>query len=147
MNLPYAVQLALLTAALAAVVFAVVYTLKLVTRYVKANVSLQTWDLMTEKAAVVVRYLEQAVQFVTFTGPDKKQYALSTLLETAKLVGLNIVENSIEAAANKVGLVITHDDIDRLVEAAVHDMNVELGKFAAEELVPSTLTPGAVTPQ
>jgi hypothetical protein len=147
MNLPYAVQLALLTAALAAVVFAVVYTLKLVTRYVKANVSLQTWDLMTEKAAVVVRYLEQAVQFVTYTGPDKKQYALSTLLETAKLVGLNIVENSIEAAANKVGLVITHDDIDRLIEAAVHDMNVELGKFAVEELVPSTLTPGAVTPQ
>jgi hypothetical protein len=124
------IQAALLTVAIAFLVKFGIELLKLGAQYVQAHVSAEKYAQIKTLAGVIVRALDQAPQYASYDGADKKQYALMYLIASAEKAGLKIIEDAAAGAAEKVGLTISRQDLDAMIEAAVKDMNAGAKEFA-----------------
>ena len=101
----------LLTAVVLAIVALLTFALKKVVTlgqlYLEQKLGSATYNFLKDYAATTVRFLEQTPIFKDFTGPEKKEYAITEVVIWCQ----------------QHNLPVDHDLIDKLIEEAVNVMN------------------------
>ncbi len=86
--------------------------------YFKSKMGAENYDFMKSLAATVVRALEQSPAYKDFDGAKKKEAAIMQLVQLA----------------NRYGIPLAADTIERIVEEEVQRMNSELKDIPFEPL-------------
>ncbi len=131
-TVPTAVQVILVTMFFSAAIRLLFKGLKLAGDYVAAKIPADKLAMLKSKALTVVKSLEQAPRFASYEGFDKKEYAVLYVINQAEKMGFEIMEDGVAAGATALGLSLTHEDIDHIVEEAVKDMNDATVQFLTE---------------
>jgi hypothetical protein len=125
-TVPTAVQVILVTMFFSFAIRLIGKGLKLAGDYVAAKIPAEKLAMLKSKALTIVKVLEQAPQFQSYENSDKKEYAVLYVINQAEQMGFQVLEDGVAAAANALGLQITHADIDHIIEEAVADMKSEI---------------------
>jgi len=78
--------------------------------YLKEKIGIEKVDMIKSQVNTVVRFLEQNPAFGEWGGEQKKEYALGVM----------------QAFANKYGVEVSYEQLDRFIEEAVQVMNSQL---------------------
>ena len=120
--------------------------LKALNTFMDARIGSVKWAALKERASTTVAYLAQAPATETWENPQKKQFALVDLLQFAEKAGIEVVENATQIAAGKVGLQVSHEDIDKIVEEAVANFKGSIAPLYATDVASSSgIIPAAAT--
>jgi hypothetical protein len=82
--------------------------------YLRLKLGEKTYNLLADKAEMIVRSIEQTGFYAKWDGAYKKQLAMIALRKFADLMKLTV----------------TDDELDQIIEAMVQLLNTEAGKFA-----------------
>ena len=106
------------TAALTALTTLVSLGLHKLNAWADAQMGVKNFDFLKQVAATVVRAIEQSPAFQDFDPAKKKEAAILQLVELAE----------------KYGIPVEPETIDKLIEEAVQRMNSDLGDLSIEPL-------------
>ena len=99
---------------------------KKVSAYMSAKIGVAKWEDLKQRASTVVTYLAQCPATEMWEGPQKKQYTLVDLFQYAAATGIKVVEDASLVAMGKAGLVISHEDLDKIAEEAYGNLKIKL---------------------
>jgi hypothetical protein len=111
------------------VVLLAAFSWRWIKNYLRLKLGEKTYDLLADKAEMIVRSIEQTGFYAKWDGAYKKQLAMVALRKFADLLKLDV----------------TDDVLDEVIEAMVQLLNTEAGKFETPQLLEET-TGQLVTP-
>jgi len=140
------IQLAMTLLVMIVVVIAGV-GLKALNTFMDVKIGAAKWDDLKGRANITVAWLAQAPAAENWENPQKKQYALVDLLQYAEKAGIQVLENAAQIAVGKIGLQVSHEDIDKIVEEAYVGIKNQIAPLYSEDMVagPVTSLAGSVT--